>query len=109
MVSGTKTAAHEMLTLAGATNAASGFEGFKPLTPEAVVAAQPTHLIMPTKGAKSIGGIQGVLALPGVGATPAGLAKRLVTVDDLKLLGFGPRMGRALLELQDKLGIEDIP
>jgi iron complex transport system substrate-binding protein len=31
--------------------------------------------------------------------TPAGAAGRVIAIDDLKLLGFGPRVGEALLEL----------
>ncbi|MEM1348191.1 MAG: ABC transporter substrate-binding protein, partial [Myxococcota bacterium] len=107
MVSGAKTAADEMIRLAGAENAVTGFEQFKPLTAEAVVAAAPDVLVMPAHGAESIGGVEGVVALPGVAETPAGKARRLVTVDDLALLGFGPRMGEALLELQKQMNLTD--
>jgi len=107
MVSGAKTPADEMIRLAGATNAVTAFEQFKPLTAEAVVAAAPDFLVMPNKGAESIGGIEGVIALPGVAETPAGKAKKLVTVDDLALLGFGPRMGEALIDLQKQMNLVD--
>jgi iron complex transport system substrate-binding protein len=108
MVSGTKTSADAMLSLAGFPNCVDGFEGFKPLTAEAIVAAKPTHIILPDKGAASIGGVDGVLELPGVAQTPAGTEKRVVLVDDLALLGFGPRMGEALEALQDGLGIPKV-
>lgn len=105
MVSGEETAADEMLELAGAVNAVEGVEGFKPLTPEAVIEAAPEVIVAPAAGAQSIGGAAGVFELPGVAQTPAGAKERLVLIDDLKLLGFGPRAGEALLELQDGLGI----
>ena len=44
-----------------------------------------------TKGLTSVGGISGLLALPGISQTPAGQHKRVVTVDDSLLLSFGPR------------------
>lgn len=105
MVSGSKTPAAEMLTLAGAKNTVTAFEGFKPLTPEAVATASPDFIVMPAKGAASLGGPDAVFELPGLALTPAAKSKSLVLVDDLALLGFGPRVGEALLELQDKLGV----
>ena len=108
MVSGTKSSADAMLSLAGFPNCITSFEGFKPLTAEAVVAAKPTHIILPDKGAASIGGVEGVLGLPGVAQTPAGEQKRVVLIDDLALLGFGPRMGEALEALQDGLNIPKV-
>lgn len=103
MIAGEGTSAHQMLKLAGLENAVTGVEGFKPLTPEAVIKAAPEVVVMPEAGAQSIGGADGVFGLPGLEQTPAGRARALVVVDDVKLLGFGPRLGQALLELQDKV------
>lgn len=103
MIAGDDTSAHQMLKLAGLENAVTGVEGFKPLTPEAVIKAAPDVVVMPDAGAQSIGGADGVFALPGLAQTPAGKARALVLIDDVKLLGFGPRLGQALLELQDKV------
>lgn len=99
LVSGTKTAADEMIRLAGGINAVTGYEGFKPLTAEAVVAAAPDIVLLPERGLKSIGGIENLLVLPGLADTPAGKNRRIVTMDDLYLLGFGPRTGQAVKEL----------
>lgn len=102
MVSGQDTAADEMLRLAGLRNAAQGFEGFKPLSPEIVVAADPDIILIPEKGAQSIGGAEGVLALPGLAMTRAAREKHLIMIDDLALLGFGPRFPYALGTLQER-------
>ena len=48
---------------------------------------------------EACGGREQVLQLPGLAQTPAGKAKRLVVLDDLLLLGFGPRMGDAVSAL----------
>ena len=50
-------------------------------------------------GLKSIGGIQGLLKVPGLAQTPAGRNQRVVAMDGLCLSGFGPRRGRAALAL----------
>ncbi|MFQ3580911.1 MAG: hemin ABC transporter substrate-binding protein [Chloracidobacterium sp.] len=97
-VAGRDTAAAEMIRLAGGINAFD-FEGYKPLTAEAAVAAAPDVILLPSRGLESSGGIDGVLAMPGVKQTPAGRNRRIVAVDDLLLLGFGPRTGQGVLEL----------
>ncbi|TGL61478.1 heme/hemin ABC transporter substrate-binding protein [Leptospira sarikeiensis] len=102
-VSGTETPADEMIRLGGGTNAVVGFKGFKPITPEAVIAAQPDVILIPTRGFESLGGKDGVFSLPGVKDTPAGKNSRVVAIDDLVLLGFGPRLGLGIEELYNSL------
>lgn len=98
-VSGQGTAADAMIALAGAQNAVTGYNGYKPLTAESAVAAAPDYLLMLERGLSSAGGADGVLAQPGLALTPAGQNKRIVALDDLLLLGFGPRTGQAIAEL----------
>ncbi|MEO1268337.1 MAG: hemin ABC transporter substrate-binding protein [Myxococcota bacterium] len=101
MVGGRDTPADAMITLAGGANAVTAFEGFKPLTPEAVVQANPDVVLLPSHGLESLEG--GLWSLPGLAQTQAGKKKAVITIDDLKLLGFGPRMGEALSELSAEL------
>ncbi len=103
MVSGANTPAAAMVELAGGVNAFTTFDGFKALSPEAVIAAAPDVIVIPTRGLESIGGAAGLLAAPGVAATPAGKAKRIVAIDDLLLLGFGPRLALGIEELAAQL------
>ena len=98
-VSGRGTAAEAMVTLAGGVSAVTGYEGYTPLTPEAAIAAAPDVLLMPARGLDSVGGIDGLLKAPGVALTPAGQERRIVAMDDLYLLGFGPRLGQAVRDL----------
>lgn len=102
-VAGQKTAADAMIVLAGGVNAVSGYDGYKPITAEAVVAAAPDVILIPTHGLESIGGIDGLLTQPGLATTPAGKTKRVVAMDDLLLLGFGPRLGEAVRQLAQLL------
>lgn len=106
MVSGTGTAASAMLGLAGAVNAVDRYQGFKPLSAEAMVAAQPEAIVVLARGLEAAGGLDGVLAIPGVAATPAGKARRVVVMDDLLMLGFGPRLPEAIDELARRLAGE---
>ena len=88
-----------MLELVGATNAAGKIKGTKPMTAEAVIAAQPEVYVLFESGLKSIGGVEGLLKIPGLAQTPAGRDKRVVAMDGLYLSGFGPRCGKAALDL----------
>jgi iron complex transport system substrate-binding protein len=99
LVSGTGGPADEIIKLANATNAITVFSGFKPLTAEAVVAAAPDVIVIPQHGLAAVGGIDGLLKLPGVALTPAGKAKRIAALDDELLMGFGPRLGEGIRQL----------
>jgi iron complex transport system substrate-binding protein len=99
MVGGEKTSADAMITYAGGRNAISGFSGFKPLTPEAVIAANPDVLLLTDQGMRAVGGIGGVLRFPGVSQTRAGKEQNIVSLEAMYLLGFGPRMPSAVAEL----------
>ncbi len=99
LVAGASTAAHAMLTYAGATNAVQGLKGYKPLTPEGLIEAQPDCLVVTEQGMRAVGGLEAILKLPGLAQTPAGRAQSVVAMDALRLLGFGPRMPEAVLEL----------
>ncbi|MFN3596445.1 MAG: hemin ABC transporter substrate-binding protein [Rubricoccaceae bacterium] len=103
LVAGMGTSADAVLRLAGAENAATSFEGFRPLTAEAVAVAEPEVVVVPARGLESLGGIDGLLAQPGLAQTPAGQARRVVAVDDALLLGFGPRLGQGVAALADGL------
>lgn len=64
---------------------------FTALSAEALVTMQPDVIVLMTKGLASVGGVDGLVQLPGIAQTPAGKNKRIVTVDDSLLLAFGPR------------------
>lgn len=102
-VAGAGTAPDEMIRLAGGINAVSDFEGYKPLSPESAIAAAPEVILVPSRGLQSMGGVEALLRVPGLAMTPAGRAKRVVALDDLLLLGFGPRTGAAVRELCEKI------
>lgn len=102
-VSGTGTAADAMIRLAGGRNAVTGYEGYKPLTSEAVVTAAPDVLLLTTHGLEEMGGVDGLLKVPGLAHTPAAKNQRILALDDLLLLGFGPRLGEAVTELAKAL------
>lgn len=99
MIAGTETPADAMIRLAGAENAVKTFTGYKPMTPEATVAANPDVILIPAKTLELIGGVEALIQLPGIEQTEAGKHRRVVAIDDAELLGFGPRTAGALNRL----------
>lgn len=97
---GEDTAADAMLALAGATNVLAGQTGYKPFSAEAAAALKPDVIVTTTMSVSASGGVDKFLAQPGLNATPAARQKRVIVMDDLLLLGFGPRLPDALRQLQ---------
>jgi iron complex transport system substrate-binding protein len=89
----------EILNYAGAENAFTSVEGYKPLNTEALIAANPDYLLTTAHGLESLGGVDGFLKVPGVAQTTAGKKKQIVSIDNLMLTNFGPRIGKAIKEL----------
>lgn len=100
---GTDTAGDAMLTLAGGTNVLAGQTGFKPFSAEAAAALKPDVIVTTTMSVGASGSADAFLAQPGLNATPAARNRRIVVMDDLLLLGFGPRLPEAIRQLQTGL------
>ncbi len=103
LVAGTGTGADAMIRYAGGVNALADVQGYKPLSGEALVQAAPDVILITAEGITALGGPEKVWELPGVSLTPAGQHQRLVAMDAQYLLGFGPRLPRATLELARRL------
>lgn len=99
MVSGEGTSIDKMIQLSGNQNAAKGFSDFKQLTSEALLTANPDAILLFDSGLSSVGGTEGLLKVPGIAQTNAGKNKKVIAMDGLLLMGFGPRVGKAAAEL----------
>ncbi|MFE5793024.1 hemin ABC transporter substrate-binding protein [Streptomyces sp. NPDC056503] len=106
LLGGAGSGASSLLEAAGAVDAGkeSGLtKDFTPLTSEALAKAAPDAILVMTKGLQSVGGVDGLVRIPGVAETPAGADRRVVSVDDGVLLNYGPRTDRVLASLVDQL------
>ena len=103
MVGGRKTSADSIITLAGGQNAIESFEEFKPASSEGIIAAAPDVVLVTELTLEKLGGQEGLLQRLDIAQTPAGKAKRIVAMESLLLLGFGPRTPQAIRELATAL------
>lgn len=98
MVAGKTTAANEIIKLAGGINAIDGFDGYKPVNDEAIVAGKPDVILTMQRGKDQIEAPT-VFANPSFALTPAAAKKSFIAMDGLYLLGFGPRTAAAARDL----------
>ncbi len=102
LIAGPGSGVDSMIEAAGGRDAGTSLKlasPFTPLTSEALVNAQPDVILMTTTGLESVGGIDGLLEVPGVAQTPAGRDRRIVTMEDGLLFSFGTRTAGALRTL----------
>ena len=105
LVSGAGREAETIITASGGVDAgaAIGIEGWQPLSPEALLAINPDVYLVMQLGYDAVGGIEGMLAIPGMAETEAGKHRRVIVMEDILLLGFGPRMAETIVQLRDYL------
>lgn len=89
----------DIIKYVGAENVFADTEGYKPLNTEALIASNPDYLVMVSTGFESLGGLEGVLKVPGILQTTAGKKKQIVSVESLQLTNFGPRFGETVKQL----------
>lgn len=99
IVAGRDTSGDAVLRMAGAVNAFNELEGWKPISLEAMVAANPDVIIITSRGVRSAGGIDQVKSHPAVRLTRAGQNGWILPIDGMSLLGFGPRTLTTALKL----------
>ena len=103
LASGTNTAADGIIRLAGAVNAVTQFEGYKPMTDEAISAAAPDVILMMDRSSDHSAANDELFAMPAIVTTPAAKDRAVVRMNGLYLLGFGPRTAEAVLDLNTAL------
>lgn len=108
VAAGDNTSGGGFLRMVGAQNVFANIDGWKPVSPEYMAAANPEVIIVPTRGANAIGGVEGVASHPSLRATKASLNDRIVVIDGMAMLGFGPRTLQTALDLATELHLSDV-
>jgi heme transport system substrate-binding protein len=103
MASGRNTAADSIIKMAGAVNVVTEFEGYKPLTNEAVIGMSPDVILMMDRGGDHALMDDELFAMPALSVTPAASDRAVVRMNGMFLLGFGPRTMSAVADLSAAL------
>ena len=78
---------------------------FTPLTAETMAQLNPDLILVMIAGLESVGGVSGLVELPGIAQTQAGKNRQVVAVDDSLLLSFGPRTPSLISQLATAFGL----
>ena len=100
IVAGANTSGDGLLRMAGAENVFSDVEGWKPLSRELLIAANPEHIVLTERALKSIGGLQGMLSDPLLASTDALSTDNVHAYGGMSLLGFGLQTLEVALSLK---------
>ena len=96
---GSESGADVLIEALGGVDVASevGWTGMKPVTDEALIAADPDLILVMTDGLASVGGVDGLIETkPALALTGAGENRRIVDMADGDILSFGPRSAAVL-------------
>lgn len=101
LIGGKGSGADSLITAIGAQDvgAATLANPFNAMTSELIASLNPDVILVMSKGLQSVGGLKGLVELPGIAQTDAGKNKRVIAVDDSLLLSFGPRTPDLLIKL----------
>ncbi len=101
MVAGANSSASVMIELAGGQNAVTNFDGYKTISNEAIVAANPDYILVMESRLNEIRA--GIEKTPAVNLTKAVVNNNVIGMDGNYLLGFGPRFGAVIIELMQNI------
>ncbi|MEL7045153.1 MAG: ABC transporter substrate-binding protein, partial [Pseudomonadota bacterium] len=102
VAAGRETSGQGLLDMAGARNLMN-FEGWKPVSVEAMAAASPEFIVIPERGVSMAGGLDELLDHPALRLTPVAKSRRVISMDGMAMLGFGPRTAAAAARLRAEL------
>lgn len=115
LIFGEGTSIDWMIDATGSINVAAelGIVETAEITAEALTAAAPDVVLVTEDGLASVGGLDGLLAMPSLAGTPAAAHRAVLAYDAQLMLGNGPRTGAFLGQLvadltatRDRLAIE---
>jgi iron complex transport system substrate-binding protein len=106
LLGGKGSGADSLITALGGVDVGAAISDtpFSAFSSESFANEDPEILLVMSKGLESVGGVDGLITLPGVAQTRAGKNRAVIAVDDSLLLSFGPRTPNLLAELADAIG-----
>jgi len=95
MASGTGTSADSMIKMAGGKNVFENFSSYKQISQESMIQAAPDVILIARHAAKGLT-LNDLLKHKSFSQTPAAKNNKIIIVDTLLMLGFGPRIVEAI-------------
>ena len=91
IIAGKNTSGHGFIKMIGQNNSMGKVSGWKPVSSEQILIANPDYIIVTKRALKDFTSIEKFLKLPGISSTKAAKNKNVFIKDGMSLLGYGPR------------------
>ena len=101
-VGGIGTSADGLIKMIGAINVMDSFEGWKPVSTEAIIEAKPDFILISNRGLSSYKTVENLAKQPSLMFTPAAKNNNIIAMDGMAMLGFGPRTLRVAKDISSK-------
>jgi len=96
---GVGTAGHGVMQALGVENLFDSQQGYQALSTEAAVAANPDVIFAMSHNIRALGGIEAVASDPAIAVTDAGRNRRIIAVDSVRVMSFGPRFAEGMVDV----------
>jgi len=103
LVAGNNTSGDGLINISGGINPFSNFEGWKPVGTESIIEASPDLIIISERGLKGFGTIEDLRMHPALYLTPASQNNKIISIDGMASLGFGPRTIDSAIQVSETL------
>ena len=101
-VGGGGTSANGLISMTGGVNVMSSFEGWKPVSTEAIIEAKPDFILITERGLSSFKTIENLGKHPSLALTPASKNNNIIVMDGMAMLGFGPRTIKSAKDIAEE-------
>ena len=91
IVAGSGTSGDGFIKMTGAENAATSFEGWKPINSESIISYDPDYIIITKRGMSSFPDIESLANTTALKFTQAAQNGNIISEDGMAMLGFGVR------------------
>lgn len=103
IVAGSGTSGDAFIKIVGAQNIFNSFEGWKPVSEEAIIEENPEFIIIPSRDVHKNSDVKSITTNPIFKNTKAGVENNFIFEDTMAMLGFGPRTIKSSLKVVKQL------
>ena len=103
IVAGRGTSGDGFINMIGAQNVFDSFDGWKPVSAESIIAANPEYILLPDRDMHKNSNVNNLKTNPLFKNTIAGLKNNFISQDVMTMLGFGPRIIDSALKIAKEI------
>ena len=107
IVAGSGTSGDGFIKMTGAVNVFESFEGWKPVSEEAIIESDPDYFIIPDRDMHKGSNVKSLTSNPIFKNTKAGFKENFIFEDSMAMLGFGPRTIMTALKVAKEMHQQD--